>query len=239
MQIIELKETTSVMDDARRLIREGKSHPFDSVIAETQSGGKGQYGRNWVSPEGNIYASMHLPLTEPFTGCEAALAFSAAVSAVLIRLGFDVRIKWMNDIVLNDGKVSGILLEKFQGSLIAGIGINVEKSPSASEMRQGAALAAVALKDVNPEAIAGRTPSELWREIAEGVEEFVQSGELKRNWHAVAERLLLWRGRTISIESPEGYFEGVFEGIASDGALKLNCDGNTRTFYQGSIRPTD
>lgn len=239
MQIIELKETTSVMEDAKRLIREGKLMPFDSVIAETQTAGKGQYGRTWSSPKGNIYASVRLPLSEPFTGTEAALAFSTAVSAVLIRLGFDVRIKWMNDIVLNNGKAAGILLEKFQGSLIAGIGINVEKHPDTSEMRQNAALPAVALKDVNPEALKEMTPAELWKKIVEGVQAFVQSGELQQNWHAVAERLLLWRGQKISIECPEGKFEGVFDGIASDGALKVKCDGNIRTFYQGSIRPTD
>lgn len=239
MQIIELQETTSVMDDAKRLIREGKLAPFDSVTAKIQTSGKGQYGRTWVSPEGNIYACMRLPLTEPFTGTKAASAFSTAVSAVLIRMGFDIRIKWMNDITVFEGKAAGILLEKFNGCLIAGIGINVETSPASSEMRVGAALPAVALKDVNPEALAGKDAATLWREIAEGVEAFSQSGELQKNWHALAERLLLWKNRTIAIESPEGRFEGVFEGIASDGALKLNDAGNRRLFYQGSIRPTD
>ena len=52
---------------------------FDSLLAESQTNGRGQYRRNWGSPAGNLYASLRLPMEPPFVGTEAAVACGACL----------------------------------------------------------------------------------------------------------------------------------------------------------------
>lgn len=236
MKIIELKETTTVMDEARALIAQNKLKPFDSVIAEIQTKGRGQRGHNWLSPVGNIYACMVLPLRAPFDGPASPLAFSSAVSSILIRLGFNVQIKWMNDLVIDNRKVAGILLEKFGSTLIAGVGINLQTAPSKEFLRSDTALEATSLKDLNPKLANQFTPQSLWRKIALGVRELEEENEIFHNWHALAERLLLWKNEPISIQHNGITRSGILLGIQSDGALLLKQDEKIEAIYQGSIR---
>ena len=73
---------------------------FDSLLAESQTNGRGQYRRNWGSPAGNLYASLRLPMEPPFVGTEAAVACGAAVCAALEGYGYPAVMKWPNDVAL-------------------------------------------------------------------------------------------------------------------------------------------
>ena len=75
-------------------------------------------GRNWVSPEGNVYAALRLPQRHPFTGTAAAPAVGGLIAEALAHMGFDVHMKWPNDLLRREEqeegpgwcKVGGILL---------------------------------------------------------------------------------------------------------------------------------
>ena len=80
-------------------------------------------------------------MQEPFAGSAASTVTGAMLAATLGKLGFAVRLKWPNDLVVQDGdapaKVAGILLEERAGVLLAGIGINVAWAPRQSPCAPG------------------------------------------------------------------------------------------------------
>ena len=108
------------------------------VWAQRQEAGKGRRGRQWVSPEGNVYASLILR-PECATATAAQLSFVAAgalADALQPLLPEAVCCcKWPNDVLIDDRKVAGILLEletDGQGGWsgwFLGIGINVQHFP--------------------------------------------------------------------------------------------------------------
>ena len=143
-------EVGSCLDTAANLAARGWLEPWDSVQVVSQTAGRGQLRRQWHSPAGNVYAALRLPLVPPFDGTAAAPAVGALLAEALAMDGWQVRLKWPNDLVLcaseaDPRKLAGILLEERGGVLLAGIGINVRCSPPAEQMRADAALEATSL----------------------------------------------------------------------------------------------
>ena len=113
------------------------------IWADQQKSGRGQGEKYWVSPSGNMYASVILkPSTELNSLSQlsfvAALAVAEVVESSVVGMGVDVRLKWPNDVLLNGRKVSGILLESHSVrenlaagyAVVVGVGINVSSSPA-------------------------------------------------------------------------------------------------------------
>ncbi len=111
------------------------------VVAETQTGGKGRFGREWASPEGGLWFSVILrPRTQSEHATKLTLLASVAAAEVIRSMyGLTAEIKWPNDVLVNGKKACGILSEsKIKGEAIdfavLGIGINanfdVEALPS-------------------------------------------------------------------------------------------------------------
>lgn len=129
--------------------------PWSCVIADTQNAGHGRRGRSWESPEGGLWMSATLPLTENFTNFQSlTLMTGLAVLRALDRLrtGTPVSssatqqplgLKWPNDIVTSTGlKIGGIIAKTwFQGSrpgpLLIGLGLNLE-NPIPPELKEQA-----------------------------------------------------------------------------------------------------
>ena len=143
-------EMTSTMDAARQRARDGA--PDGTVIvAGRQTRGRGRQGRDWFSPEGNMYASILLrPGLQPARltelGFVVALAAADAVDAVLPggcasgcstgRAAGRARLKWPNDVMIDGAKVAGILVEIIEdNAAIIGIGLNVAQAPQAWRIR--------------------------------------------------------------------------------------------------------
>ncbi|MGH7673685.1 MAG: biotin--[acetyl-CoA-carboxylase] ligase, partial [Gemmatimonadales bacterium] len=123
------------------------------VIAEEQTAGRGREGRSWHSPPGGVWLGILLrpPVAEPGGGPVAIRAGLAVADAIDALLGGPMaRLKWPNDVLLDDRKVAGVLCEgRWQGMtplwLAVGIGINVcNEIPAALERH------AVALRDALP-----------------------------------------------------------------------------------------
>lgn len=233
--LVVLESAGSVLDVAWKMAAESKLAVFDAVVAREQTAGRGQYGRSWISPKGNVYAAVRLPCVAPFDNMEAALALSCCISATLSDFGFEVKIKWTNDLVIDGGKVAGILLEQKGDKLVAGIGINVVSCPDFSALRQDAAMPAACLRDVNPALAAGLTP-EL---IVEKLLVRLKGLDLARfagQWRAEALSRLLWLNETVCMDVDDAAVTGVLAGIDAHGGLLLATPDGVKSFMRGTVR---
>ncbi|HHX88667.1 MAG TPA: biotin--[acetyl-CoA-carboxylase] ligase [Paracoccus sp.] len=128
------------------------------IMARSQTSGRGRRGRGWVDPPGNFAATLALPLSErparmALRSFLAALALHDALTAAT-GLAQGLTLKWPNDLLLNGGKLSGILLESGAGGLVIGIGVNLRTAPPAEA---GAAFPAVSLRGETGLALAADT----------------------------------------------------------------------------------
>ncbi len=139
----------SSLDVAWAFAAAGLLPPFASVLALTQDKGRGQMRRDWISPPGNLYAALAWPADA--TGDMAVMAsvvVGACLADALTARGFFAKVKWPNDVLLENRKVAGILLEERGGAVLAGIGINLAFAPDATLFRRDHAAAAGALREL-------------------------------------------------------------------------------------------
>ncbi len=140
-----LAETDSTLDEAARLAPDLAGPEW--ILALRQTSGRGRRGRGWQDPEGNFAATLVLrPAGAPdqvaLRSFVMALALFDACVAVTGR-GAGLALKWPNDVLLNGGKLAGILLESTGRSpgvahLAIGVGVNLIATPPAERLEQGA-----------------------------------------------------------------------------------------------------
>ena len=134
------RETDSTNLWIKRQAKEGASEGT-LALAEFQSAGRGRLGRSWEVPEGtSVMMSILLrPKFEPQYAPTLTLVMGMAVAKAVKNLGFDVSIKWPNDVVVSHKKICGILTEmgvrdgKIDYAVI-GVGINVNIKEFPEEM---------------------------------------------------------------------------------------------------------
>ena len=230
-----LESTGSVLDAAWRMVAGSRFSVFDALIAHEQTAGRGQYGRTWISPKGNVYVAIRLPAEAPFDNTEAAIALSCCIAATLSDFGFEVKIKWANDLVIGGGKVAGILLEQKGDRLIAGIGINLAFCPDPLALRQDAALPAVCLRDIDLEQAAALTPEM----IVENLVKRLKNLDLKHFaglWRMQALSRLLWLHETVCMEMDGSVLTGVLAGIDERGGVLLATQDGMKVCRRGAMR---
>ncbi|MBI4420011.1 MAG: biotin--[acetyl-CoA-carboxylase] ligase [Gemmatimonadetes bacterium] len=127
---LSLASVTSTMDIAHGLAAEGA--PAGSVVlADEQVVGRGRQGRRWHSPAGSgIWLSYLLRPTRSTEGGVLALRVGLAVTDALAEVGAAARLKWPNDVLLEDRKLAGVLCEARWAAdrlewVAVGVGINV------------------------------------------------------------------------------------------------------------------
>jgi BirA family transcriptional regulator, biotin operon repressor / biotin---[acetyl-CoA-carboxylase] ligase len=129
----------STMDQAKRMAREG-CPDFTVVIAGRQERGRGRLNRQWHSGPGGLYFTVVLrPNIAPVAMSRVTFAASVSLARVLRRdFGIEVCVKWPNDLLVAEKKLSGMLCEMDVvddrvGFLNVGIGLNVNNDPSRLE----------------------------------------------------------------------------------------------------------
>lgn len=128
------------------------------IVANSQTGGYGQYNRQWFSPIGNLYTSLIIPIVGVI---DSKLSYLVVVALGETMLSFasncKLQYKWVNDILINRQKVCGILCEIVNNHYIIGIGLNLKQHPKRHqlELSSTSALGATSLKlhgiDITPE----------------------------------------------------------------------------------------
>lgn len=117
----------STNDLARNDISQGNGVSGMLYLAEFQTKGRGRGGNHWVCPagEGLLFSLVLEPDEAPSLWYRMSLAVGIAIVDVLKDLGIEAKLKWPNDIYIQDKKLGGILIESVNGFLIVGVGLNV------------------------------------------------------------------------------------------------------------------
>ena len=198
------------------------------ICALAQSAGRGRRGRVWSMPEGNFAASLVMrpagpPAQAALRSFVAALALRDALVAVTGRAEL-LTLKWPNDVLLNGGKIAGILLESSgQGghvdALVIGIGVNLAATPDAALLEAGA-LAPVSLLGetgivITPEDFLTR----LAQHFAHWEAQFTTYGfaPIRTAWLQHAARI----GQSMTARVMRDEITGIFVEIDMDGQLVL------------------
>lgn len=227
--LVALDSVGSTNDEAARLADAGAAEGT-VVWARQQTGGRGRRGRRWASPLGNLYTSTILR-PQCAAPRAAELGFVAALAvADLVPTDRAVRVKWPNDVLVDGGKIAGILLESAISQtgqvqhVVAGIGINVAFAPQLPEMRYpGATLGGsvdTALERFTA-ALAGRLAE--WRR--EGF------ATVRAGWLAKAGPL----GAEVDVKLGEELVRGRFAGVDAEGALLLDTSSGPRKIVSGEL----
>ena len=120
-----------------RRAKAGDVRAGDTVIANSQSAGRGRRGNSFSSPRGGIYFSF---VAENSEGALATVKAGVAVARTLRSFGFEPEIKWVNDVLLGGKKVCGILAEAIANTslCVIGVGINTRGDTIPPELRDSA-----------------------------------------------------------------------------------------------------
>ncbi len=214
-----------------RLARDGA--PEGSWLrAERQTAGRGRRGRDWLSAEGNLYASTIVrPLPgdppAPTLALVASLALDQVVTAYLPP--DRVTLKWPNDLLVDGAKLSGILLEAEGGAIVIGIGVNLAGHPDV-EGRVVTSLPAYGLAAPD----AGSFLQDLAISLAEWLQRWRRDGlaAIIRHWLARAHPI----GSALSVTIGTDRVDGLFDGLELDGALRLRlADGAVRVIHAADV----
>lgn len=214
MRTFRLASVDSTNEEARHLADAGETGPI-WIIAHEQTGGRGRRGRPWVSPPGNLFATLLLAPSGPLER-RAQLSFVAAlaVADTVAAYAGPVTLKWPNDVLLEARKVAGILLESFGAALAVGLGINLAHFPPDAETPATSVAYVV-----------GQTPApdDAFHRLAghwgAWYDAWASKGfaPVREAWLARAAGL----GEPIRVRLMDREMNGVFEDLDEDGALLL------------------
>ena len=231
------RETDSTNLWIKRLAKEGASEGT-LALAEFQSAGRGRLGRSWEVPEGtSVMMSILLrPKFEPQYAPTLTLVMGMAVAKAVKNLGFDVSIKWPNDVVVSHKKICGILTEmgvrdgKIDYAVI-GVGINVNIREFPEEMADKAtSLYLESGKEFDRSQIPGLV-MEAFEEYYEKFAATCDLSGLKEEY----ESILANYNQPVRVLAKEPY-EGVARGITDGGELLVEkTDGTIATVSAGEV----
>lgn len=152
MKIHHYEITSSTNAEAKKMILDGVREGV--VLAKRQTAGRGRLGRSFFSENGIFMSVIVSPEKITFDPGFLTSAVAAATCRAITEKGFSVKIKWVNDILLDGKKICGILTEAVSlGSetlaYVVGIGINVGESDFPEEIKDIAAALPLDEKEKN------------------------------------------------------------------------------------------
>lgn len=252
-RLIVLDECASTNTEALDRAKAGDEGPL-WIVARRQSGGRGRRGRAWHSPQGNLAASF-LHVVDAAPGMAATLGFAAGLALhealahardanrTLARSldahqavddSVTLRIKWPNDILANDAKLAGILLEADRTPsgrtvLVIGFGVNVAAAPD--EVSYPAVALAGLGMNIGADDLFSLLSDE-WLKALLRWRGGAGMDDIRRDWLACAAGI----GKSVSVAHEGENVEGVFESIDDWGRMVLvTPDGMRRTISAGDV----
>ena len=231
------RETDSTNLWIKRLAKEGASEGT-LALAEFQSAGRGRLGRSWEVPEGtSVMMSILLrPKFEPQYAPTLTLVMGMAVAKAVKNLGFDVSIKWPNDVVVSHKKICGILTEmgvrdgKIDYAVI-GVGINVNIKEFPEEMADKATSLYL---ESGKEFDRSQIPGLVMEAFEKYYEKFAATCDLS-GLQEEYESILANYNQPVRVLAKEPY-EGVARGITDGGELLVEkTDGTIVAVSAGEV----
>lgn len=229
-----------VIDSTNQYLIEriGTLAPGDACVAEYQAQGRGRRGRQWISPFGNnLYLSIYWRLEQgPAAAGGLSLMVGIVMAEVLQRLGAErVRVKWPNDLYLNDRKLAGILVE-INGKagdaahVVIGAGINLAmREPAAGMIDQGW----INLQEAGIVIDRNALVAELTATLRQALRQFEGEGfaPFVARWQALDN----FFDRPVKLLIGDREIRGIARGIDAQGALLLEQDGERHAYLGGEI----
>lgn len=209
------------------------------VVAQRQTAGKGRRGREWVSPQGNLFASLLYALDcDLATASQLSFVTALAVRDVIadiLRTNELVTCKWPNDILVGGKKISGILLETAPPShVVIGIGINVIHHPEvalypATNLTDESGLANEGGQDITTTIVFERLVHAMshWISIWQDHGFFHIRKAWRKNAHGLRQE--------ITVRLPHEEITGRFIDLDESGALILEFEGERRHITAGDV----
>ncbi|MGC2080915.1 MAG: biotin--[acetyl-CoA-carboxylase] ligase [Xanthobacteraceae bacterium] len=266
MRLDALAATDSTNAEARHRARHGETGPL-WITAVEQTQGRGRQGRSWISPPGNLYASLLLTDPSPFDRAPelafvAVLALRDAIVAQAPALAPELRFKWPNDLLLFARKCAGILIEgevatlggasggpNKRAKVIIGIGVNCVTHPA---MTPDAAAGTETAHATGEETIAFPAtdllahgadikPEQLFRRLSATMCRRLSQWDRGRGFPAILGDWLTWArgiGEEITVRDGVTETRGRFVGLDQSGRLLLGLpDGGTKKISAGDVFP--
>ena len=228
----------------RRLSEDVKG--FVVCVANQQSAGRGRNGRVWQSPENaNIYLSMGFLLkqVESINIGGLSLVSGVVIARFLKTLGLMPSLKWPNDLLIEDKKLAGILLESRikskEAYIVVGVGLNV-KMPEQSSVNIDQPWTDLQCLINKNQLLPGKTleRNQLVAGLVEvlmgGIVEYLSSGfgSFLEDWGSFD--LLVGRDVTVLTDGEE--IQGKVIGLAEDFSLRVNVANQEKNFYAADIK---
>jgi BirA family biotin operon repressor/biotin-[acetyl-CoA-carboxylase] ligase len=233
VEIVNIIDSTN--NEVYRRLAAGEPPPF-GVAAEQQSAGKGRRGRPWVSPFGqNIYYSVVTELQGLQQLEGLSLTAGVAVIDALKAVGVTTAgLKWPNDVIIDDRKVAGVLVE-LHGDLseycraVIGIGINVNMRETAAVDQPWTSLRNATGNNFNRSEVL----LQLTKSLGACLELHACSGfqALKDRW----EDMHVWAGREVILSSGAQITRGIALGVDRRGALRMQTSCGEQIFSGGEL----
>ena len=201
------------------------------ISAQRQISGRGRRGHSWIGLDGNLFFSQGLECDLSAIG---AMVFISTLSLwrTIQNLNsmLDVKLKWPNDILVNDKKVSGMLLEKGEGDyLIIGIGVNLKIAPKLVNMPYP--CTSLAEEGIEVERM------DFLRNYIENFNFYYDVWQLqgfepiREEWQSHVKGL----HEEIVVHMENEDFIGLFEGVNEEGSLLLNTGTELKKIYAGDV----
>jgi len=210
------------------------------IIARQQTAGRGRYGRTWASAiDSGLYFSIVLrPKLEPSFLPIITLMSGVAVHDTLVELGAHPDIKWVNDVLIEEKKISGILAETTETliglAVIVGIGINITSDNFPLEIAE----TATSLQEATGAAV---PPAELAETLTKYLSYFYSllngndgAAIILDEWR---KRSSFYAGKTVKVAMENEVIRGVTDGLESNGALRVKTvDGRVSIIQAGDVQ---
>ena len=215
---------------------------FNVCIANQQTAGRGRNGKSWQSPpDANVYISvgavLSIDLLEKLSGL--SLACGVALSRLLRAMKIKAGIKWPNDILIDDKKLAGILVEtrlqSKQVYVVVGVGFNIKVPMQAATKidQPWIDLGALLTDNVLP-LNRNELAAKLLMTLIKTLQQFAVSGfdSFAADW----QRFEVLTGRNVVIKSGTKETNGRVLGFNEDHSLKIEIDQQEKNFYAADIK---
>lgn len=218
------------------MIRQDKVY---AVAAGEQTHGQGRFMRSWVSPPGGIYVSLLFTKEMPANYLGAVtLAAGCAVAEVLEEKAKQkASIKWPNDVLFNDKKIAGILLNGrvetgIVSHLFVGIGVNV--NTQVRLRKRDLPVKPVSLRELTGKEV--DLPDLMAKLLVRVAERVLDYPENKPEVIKLVEERLWRKGEKARVATPTGdYLEGIILGLEKRGRLLVSHNGEVKEVFSGEI----
>ena len=232
--------------------------PRQFYVAESQTQGRGQHGREWISPDGGIYLSAVFPDVPQYMHRYIPLISALAIARLIMRPWFvspwlrgppkldiaftNVHVRWPNDVLFNGKKIAGVLSESItmghRAVAVVGVGMNVNADPAAFNPALNEFSTSLA-RELGSPVDKIKVNNALLYNLEECMGA-VTSGQWPALHREICDRDYL-RGRTVEISADDHILSGTGGGIADDGALLLKVPARREpvTIHSGTICTVD